>query len=49
MANLNTAYSLSRVADQRGFLGVSKDEDGFAVISVGKNMVIRCRVRLCSL
>lgn len=47
MANFNTAYGLCPIIDQTGLLGVSGDEEGCAIVTVGKNMVIRCRVRLC--
>ncbi|KAK6630807.1 hypothetical protein RUM44_002976 [Polyplax serrata] len=44
MANFNTAFGLCSTTDSRGLLGVAEDDDGCVVVTLGKSMIIRCRL-----
>lgn len=47
MVSLSTAYGLCSLIDQSGFLHISDDENDCALVTLGRNIVIKYRVRLC--
>lgn len=47
MAKLNSYYTLCPLIDQQNLLGVEKDkEPGCATVTLGRNIVIRYKVRM---
>lgn len=44
MASFNTAFNLCSITDSKGLLGVSEDDEGCVAVTLGKSMIIRCRV-----
>lgn len=50
MAKLEAYYTLCPLIDQQNFLGVKKDaETGCAIVTLGRNIVIRYKVRIPSI
>lgn len=48
MAKLSSYYTLCPLIDQQNLLGVQKDSDpGCAIVTLGRNIVIRYKVRFC--
>lgn len=46
MAKLSAYYTLCPLIDQQNLLGVEQDkESGWAIVTLGRNMVIRYKVR----
>ncbi|EEB16175.1 conserved hypothetical protein [Pediculus humanus corporis] len=44
MASFNTAFNLCSITDSKGLLGVSEDDEGCVAVTLGKSMIIRCRL-----
>ena len=50
MAKLSSYYTLCPLIDQQSLLGVEKDADpGCAIVTLGRNIVIRYKVRISKL
>ena len=46
MAKISSCYQLCPLIDQKSFLGVSDDAiNGFVIVTLGKNIVIRYKVK----